>query len=85
MSFDDRSLRLDDSPRKRVLAKHPDLACTAVKSNDGTIIAYVIHRNGKGLYEARSAWDAWRSAEAELIVGPEIEAKRMEKLNGIKN
>ncbi len=67
MSFDDRTARLDDSPRSRVLAVHPSIICTAVYWN-GKREGYVVSLNGKTIASARQAYQAWLEAEAKLDI-----------------
>ncbi len=65
MGFDDRTLRLDDSPKSRVKTTHPDAKCVAVMWR-GRRDGYVVEVGGKLKGTGRSAWDAWRDAEAKL-------------------
>jgi hypothetical protein len=65
MSFDDRTLRRDDSPKSRVKAIQPDAKCIAVYYS-GRREGYVVEVKGRLKGTGRSAWDAWRDAEATL-------------------
>jgi len=58
-------MRLDDSPRSRVLEIQPKCVCTAVYWN-GKREGYVVSLNGKSIASARQAYQAWLSAEAKL-------------------
>jgi hypothetical protein len=65
MSFDDRTLRRDDSPKSRVKAILPHAQCFAVYWN-GRREGYRVEAEGRLKGSGRSAWDAWRDAEATL-------------------
>jgi len=75
MGFDDRSLRLGNSPKTRVQLKYPQFKCVKVGDH-----GYVITDGKKNLCEDNSAYDAWRSAESILIIEPEREKRRLLKL-----
>lgn len=75
MGFDDRGLRLDDSPKTRVKAKFPQYKCVKVGDH-----GYVITDGKKNLCEDNSAYEAWRLAESILIISPEREKRRLQKL-----
>lgn len=75
MSFDDRTLRKDDSPKTRVQLKYPQYKCVKVFNN-----AFVITDGTNHLCEDVSAYEAWRSAECILIHEPDRK-RRIEKLN----
>jgi len=62
MSFDDRSLRKDDSPKTRCLKMSPGATCTRA----GSLGFKVDDSSGKRIGTGRSAWDAWRDAESFL-------------------
>jgi hypothetical protein len=66
MSFDDRTMRLDDSPRDRVRQVHPKCVCTAVYWN-GRREGFVVSLNGKTIASATQAYQAWLLAEAKLL------------------
>lgn len=66
MSFDDRTMRLDDSPRDRVRQVHPSIICTAVYWN-GKRAGYVVSLSGKTIASATQAYEAWLLAEAKLL------------------
>lgn len=65
MAFDDRTLRLDDSPKNRVQAICPRAICFAVRYQ-GRIEGFLVEIQGVIKGRGRSAWDAWRDAEAAL-------------------
>jgi len=67
MSFDDRTMRMDDSPRSRVLQVHPKCKCEAVYWN-GRREGYVVSLNGKTIAASRQAYQAWLEAEAKLEI-----------------
>lgn len=75
MSFDDRSLRKDDSPKARVQARFPQYQCVKV-----TGFGFVITDGKNNLCKDKTAYEAWRTAESILITSPEIEQRRLAKL-----
>lgn len=78
MSFDDRSLRLDDSPKSRVQIIFPQYKCVKVLSK-----GYVITDGETSICSDNSAYEAWRSAEAILITSPDRERRIAEAKKGI--
>ena len=75
MSFDDRGFRRDDSPKSRVQAKFPQYKCVKILDK-----GFVITDGKKHLCEDNSAYEAWRLAESMLIISPEREKRRQQKL-----
>jgi hypothetical protein len=65
MGFDDRTLRMDDSPKTRVKAMRPAAKCRALYWS-GRRDGYVVEVDDKLIGAGRSAWDAWRQAETTI-------------------
>lgn len=64
MAFNQSSIRLDDSPKSRVLRIVGTASCEALRYN-GRIDGYCVIA-GKTTSYAKSAYGAWQLAEAKL-------------------
>jgi hypothetical protein len=66
MSFNDNTLKLDDSPRSRALQIESQCVCTAVYWN-GKREGFVVSLRGKTIAAAKQAYQAWQEAEGWLL------------------
>lgn len=65
MSFDSRTLRKDDSPKKRVLDTYPDCVCIKKEAR-----LFIIMNGEKYICHDRNAYQAWLKAELVLSINP---------------
>lgn len=61
MSFDSRTLRKDDSPKKRVLSSHPNYVCIKKESR-----LFIIMDGESYICHDKNAYQAWLKAELFL-------------------
>lgn len=65
MSFDSRTQRKDDSPKKRVLGTHPNCVCIKKEAR-----LFIIMDGDKIVCHDSNAYQAWLKAELFLTPNP---------------